>query len=220
MMEVQIVVLVYTCEQELAILIRERARRKQAEARARQSEQQGYLKPVQLLLVLAVYVLAQYDLISSAELVKRLYKQRKPMIARPDEDIKTMIEDMFLKSSEEDVSRIHFPITDSDTRVRDKALVFLSEFTTAHWICRQNFECGVAPSTVGVATNYLANYAHGLPSSSSAVGHLVQNACVNSSSSRSLRRWGSIFRQNWSMRFAAIKPRSKMDPEELQSKAP
>ena len=95
-------------------------------------------------LVLSVYIVSKFD----AGLAGLKFKELHPAgLSLGQSQAERIVEDMFLKQSDDFVTKLSCPSDDKTRRICDQASSFIAEHEVFAWVGKQNIEHGVAPSS-------------------------------------------------------------------------
>lgn len=173
-----------------------RALRKQAKTAGRR-EANGGLTDWQKRLVVATYVLSDYDTELAervgSHLVEQAFQQGFP--TQPLRD-PVPVRDWFLSLPPDQFDPLFLPVTNSDCYLRQQAIKMIAEVQAVRWVRDQNFGRGVAPPACDVAEEYASRMAATEETAQTEV--LLQSArSVTKNGRRYLRKWARAFRQRW-----------------------
>ena len=166
------------------------ASRQLAEAAARQ--RYGGLSKPQAELVLATYILSDYDAAAAACLPEHCLQLRGVLLTQ------AAIHNLFRAVELDHLLAFHDVDNAAWARARKRARQYLNEAATWRWLRDQNISHAVAPSAVTV-------YKH----------------CMGTvpASTRSMHRWTAKWRRRWSVHRGALSPQISVDVAALQAKA-
>ena len=171
------------------------AQRKQREQQ-RRDEKCG-LTDWQVKLVVAVYVLSQYDMDIAqrvgSELSGHAYGGRKRKTISP-EDIP--VRDWFLGLDPSAFDGMFLPATPAETYLRQQASRRISEIRAIRWVRDENFNRGTAPGSADVVDQY-ANLMESLDERADADSLVASASAVSRSGQRVMRRWAARVRKRW-----------------------
>ena len=152
-----------------------------AKRRAEQLVTRAGLTQRQVMVTLAVYILAGYDVLAAGQYAHGHSK----LAARFSlQDIEQLVEDWFIGMSNADLTAMINPVSPEQLRLVRDAMRWLAGLRTVGWVADQNFRLGVAPSSDRMAAVH------------------AQQAGVPVRASTSI--WAVRFRKKWHLRFGKM----------------
>ena len=166
--------------------------------RDQQSRDDKYgLTDWQVKLVVAVYVLSQYDMDLAqrvgSELSGHAYGGKKRKLISP-EDIP--VRDWFLDLDPSAFDGMFLPVTPSDTYLLQQASRRISEIRTVRWVRDENFTRGTAPGSADVVDQY-AKLMESLGERADADSLVASASAASRNGQRVMRRWAARVRKRW-----------------------
>lgn len=158
--------------------------------------------------VLAAYVLCGHDAKLAGVLAKR---QRRPLKGDEEEDpdFPSLVEDLYLDASADALLQIHFPTSAFYETTCLAGKKFLAEADVLAWVRSQNFQHGVAPTSLAAA----AQYAQAISGR-----HGPQDLVLKP---RGARRWVQRWARRWGVRRRKLDSQpTPLPPEIILQKVP
>ena len=131
-----------------------------------------------------------------------------PKVLNSDLEREQWVKKRYTDAISETLSSILEPGTADAQHIHSTAVKFVAEFQTAGWVVSQNYDIGVAPSSVSMAL--------------ASVALLNDVAPVGAHSLKPLpvaKYWAVRFRKKWQVRFGKLGTRTPMPEGVLQEKA-
>ena len=199
-----------------AELTREIARCKQQLKRQEEEQGRAGLTLRMVRVVLCIYLLSGRADLAVACVGAFQRKRKRPGDAVALPDIVQWYESWPLG----DLLTLGDPENEYDKRVKAEAERFISEFSTAAWVCQVNYDKRVAVPTLTLVQRHQRELVRrGLPAShalsSSAAGVDGQGGRPG----RYMRLWAQRFRRRWNLTYGRLPNRSDLPAEELHAKA-
>ena len=185
----------------------------------KQREANAGLNPRQCLVLLAVYILSGFDVLVAAEFLNA----KADCEAMPKDEQEQFIEELYLRTDMEVLSRLQEPVKRSDVSVRREAVSFVARSKANAFVQKMNIEHGVAPTSLSTADQYLRHCERlGEPNLNRQLRDCVEhprNTGSTGSRQRNLRKWCHRFRRRWSLKYRSLRPLEELPADEI-SKAP
>ena len=175
--------------QELASIQAELNRLRVQACRKRKRDEAYGLPPRQKLVVVAAYVLSDYDLFLAEAVGSMLQRQA----AYP---AKVPVPDWFRTIPWKAAKAIHEPLSPADRSIRSEALKWITEVRTTYWVRDENFNREVAPASDSVALQYVKQM-RTLDEGDRARNLDAVASQRTKSAKRTVRKWSARFRQKW-----------------------
>ena len=160
--------------------------------------------------LLIAYVLAGYTAIAAAKYLIGEAARRKWSV-KPEEEVRMLIEDLFLAATEQELADLcHLP-DPKDPRAAKMAVRLVEEWRLAAWVENLNYARGVAPSTEAVLQR-LGQQLQALPAG-------VRPDAPGVSAEGRARMWAMRWRRKWGAKYGSIRPKEDIQPAEMRQKA-
>ena len=160
--------------------------------------------------LLIIYVVAGYQVAPAATFLTMQARKRK-WIARPDEEVQQVVENVFLQAEVDWVASLTDQSNPLDVACMEVAISFLHEFEVAGWVSKVNQQQGVAPPTDMVLQEFESRRLR--------YPEHLRPRHVGVVSEVRARVWARKWRQRWGARHACIRIRGEdMEAAEMKEK--
>ena len=180
-----------------------------AKAAARLAVQQWQLAPRLKAVVLAIFLLAQYQ---AAPAIKFLHHigQKRSWPQKDDEELERIVEDLFLAADVEQLGRLVDLDEPEDSAVATEALQYLEEWRAVEFVRDANSRLGVAPSTEDILRKLEANRLQ-IPES-------LRPVSKGTATQAKARMWAKRWRERWGGCYGKLRLRDDTPVAEMQEK--
>lgn len=204
--------------QELASIQAELKRARVQACRKRKRDDACGLPPRHKLVVVASYVLSNYDLSLAEAVGEMLQRQAMSAKERATYPSKVPVRDWFRTIPCKAAEAIVEPLNATDNSVRSDALRWIGEVRTVYWIRDENFKREVAPASDQAAQQYV--HQMGLLGEGDRVYNLEARASTRTKNAkRAVRKWSAGFRRRWKAALSNLGVRDGVRGAALDARA-
>ena len=198
-------------------LSKEIASTKQSLKRMRRAVSNVFLTARQITVVLAIYILSEYDIGAARAYVRFAHRQKRSKADAhteyTDATLDARIEEWYLEAALDKLVQLQDP-----GPVRREAVRFLAQNQTFLWVSKQN-DRGMAPTSAATASVF-AQTCQKFGVLEHALVRSIHNNTISHQHGRRLRKWAKKYRARFHLRFGVLKSGPVPGPvEETRRKA-
>ena len=196
----------------------------QARWRQRKREENHQLSPLQRLIAICIFMLADWRSQPAVLFARRVLRKKRTLAgdAVTSDAMTAALETMVLASDTDLLAQLMMPRSKKHLQIHQKAVHFLVEYRLRQWICEQNLMARLPPSISEAAEMYVTLCFHLCPDHPRAarMQRALEDGAVQHSAGRYFRRWAKKFQYEWGFKLGQLRPASHLSSEDIKQKAP